>query len=124
GADPVRVIDLGPAAAIDRAVRAFREQMAEADRSIAAQGERGAERQIREPLDELARLVLRPLLPHIGGKERWYVSPDGETWLVPFAALPLGDGVYAIEKHRVRYLVSGRDLLWTPPAVRTNPPLV
>jgi CHAT domain len=56
-----------------------------------------------------ARLVLAPLLPQVGSSKRWLVSPDGNLWLLPWGALTLPDGSYALEKHPISYLTSGRD---------------
>jgi hypothetical protein len=62
----------------------------------------------------------------MGDCRRWFLSPDGNLWLIPWEALPLPDGTYAIEKHRIHYLVSGRDLV--SDAARSHrhsaPPLV
>jgi WD40 repeat protein/CHAT domain-containing protein/tetratricopeptide (TPR) repeat protein len=124
GTEEVRMIDLGPAREIEMVIREFREQMAEEVMGDIKLGERSAEKKIRSSLAKISHLVLEPLLPHIEKKDRWLICPDGETWLIPYAALPIVDNKYAVEKYRIRYMVSGRDLLWTAPAMKTNPPLV
>jgi WD40 repeat protein/CHAT domain-containing protein/tetratricopeptide (TPR) repeat protein len=123
GAGKVRFLDLGPSKEIDAAVRAFREVMGDAADKIAKEGEKDAEAMTRPALAELVRLLLKPLLPHIDKQKRWLISPDGEAWLVPFAALPLGKGA-VIETHSVRYLAGGRDLLWAASKADAGPPLV
>ena len=55
--------------------------------------------------------MLTPLLPLIGDRAHWLISPDASLWLVPWAALPLPSGSYVIEQHRLGYLISGRDLV-------------
>jgi tetratricopeptide (TPR) repeat protein len=111
GGGDVRVIDLGPADRIEKAVVAVRQALHEAPTRIRDDGEPDAEQRLRPLLRELAGLVLEPLLEHIGGAKQWFLSPDGSLWLVPWAALPLSDGRYAVEQSQVRYLVSGRDLV-------------
>jgi CHAT domain-containing protein len=107
----VRLIDLGKAETIDKAVDVARSAIRDAPRAVAAAGEVESERTVQGPLQALARLVLHPLLPHVAAKRNWIISPDASLWLVPWAALPLADGRYAIEDHGIRYVVSGRDLL-------------
>jgi CHAT domain-containing protein/tetratricopeptide (TPR) repeat protein len=121
---PVRVVDLGPAADIEAAVRAVTAGLAGASGRIRAKGEEGAEKELRRHLDEVSRLVLKPLLPHVGKAKQWLLSPDGNLWLLPFEALTLPDGSYAIERHQVSYLTSGRDLLRGAAGVKSQPPLV
>lgn len=117
GQGDVRVIDLGEAAAIDAAVAAVRQGLLAAQGGskqksvIVEKGEAEAEKELQTALASLGRLVLTPLLGHIDGKEQWVISPDGPLWLVPWAALPLKDGRYAIEGHTIRHVVSGRDLV-------------
>ncbi|MFO0810964.1 MAG: CHAT domain-containing tetratricopeptide repeat protein [Gemmataceae bacterium] len=129
GAGGVRVIDLGSADEIDDAVEAVRGTLAEAarpDGPVRTKGEPAAEADLRWPLDALARLVLRPLLPHLGSRPKLLLSPDGDLWLIPWAALPLPDGKYAVEAYAITLLVSGRDLAAGPQPNRTDagPPAV
>jgi CHAT domain-containing protein/tetratricopeptide (TPR) repeat protein len=107
----VKLIDLGDAAAIDAAVKEVRVALEGAYKLIRAKGEPEAEKALREPLEKLSKLVLTPLLPHVGKNKRWVVSPDGNLWLVPWEILLLQDGKYAVEKHTLSYVVSGRDLV-------------
>jgi CHAT domain-containing protein/tetratricopeptide (TPR) repeat protein len=134
GRGEVRVIDLGPAEPIEAAVvsaraalridpkvrRARSEPRAEPP-SMSRRGlirprptawdESSSERQTRKPLEALATLILTPLLADIGPARRWVISPDASLWLVPWGALPVGEGKYAIEDHEIGYVVSGRDLV-------------
>jgi len=123
---PVRVVDLGPAAAIDAAVRDVRQALQGASGDIRRQGEPEAESTLRLRLEKLAGLVLRPLLPHAGSRPRWILSPDAGPWLVPWAALPLPDGKYAVEEYTLSYVVNGRDLVnaTVQPKVQPTSPLV
>jgi CHAT domain-containing protein len=115
---PVHVVDLGPADVIDKAVTAVRQALEASGRRIRSDGEEKAEKALREPLEALSKRVLQPLLAHIGKAEDWAISPDGNLWLAPWEALLLRDGRYAVEKHRIRYLTSGRDLAAPAPAAR------
>jgi CHAT domain-containing protein len=122
---PVRVVDLGPADAMDALVQLVRRALQDADKEIRRKGEAEAETAVRQPLEALAQRVLYPLLPYVGQAPRWVVSPDSNLWLVPWAALPLPDGKFAVENHTISYVVSGRDLLDAAPAnVQVTAPLV
>lgn len=128
----VRLIDLGDADRIDAAVAVVRKGLLAAQgtatqRSIIVEkGEQDAEKILQPALATLAKLVLQPLREHIDNHKHWLISPDGALWLVPWEALPLDDKTYTIEKHTLRYLVSGRDL--AAPAftgqVKRDPPLI
>jgi tetratricopeptide (TPR) repeat protein len=111
---PTRLIDLGEAQAIDDAIGEARKALEGAPRVLKAVGEIAAEKRAREPLARLAKLVLDPLRPHIDGAKRWVLCPDGKLWLVPWAALPLDEKTYAVEKHTLQLTISGRDLLPRP----------
>jgi CHAT domain-containing protein/tetratricopeptide (TPR) repeat protein len=131
----VRVFDLGPAEAIDGAVRRLRKEMEDAylgpngtpgEGTLSTKGDAVSEELFRRRSRELADLLLRPMYPVISRYERWVVSPDGDLWLVPWAALvlPGGDkfGAYAVEKHTISFVSSGRDLVAPRPkgVRRTN----
>ena len=107
----VRSVLLGEEGAIDAAVlqalRRTREaKTAEAPDPAAANA-----------WQEVKRLIVEPLLPLIGGRRRWFLSPDGELHRVAYAALGL-------ESRRWRLLTSGRDLLEPAAQPSANPPLV
>jgi CHAT domain-containing protein len=126
GKGDVKLIDLGTAEAVERAVAAVRQGLQDSSRSITAKGEVDAENDLRPALQALAKQVLEPLLPHIGDKQHWVLSPDTDLWLVPWAALPIKDGSYAVDKYTIRSVISGRDLVAPPvkaPAKR-DPPLI
>jgi len=106
-----RLVDLGPAGPIEQAVAAVRQNIEPKPDALASRGEPDVEAQLRGPLRNLADLVLRPLLPHVGTVRRWVVSPDAALWLIPWAALPLDGTRYAIEEHSIQLVVSGRDLI-------------
>jgi CHAT domain-containing protein/Tfp pilus assembly protein PilF len=122
----VQIVDLGPADVIEAAIHAARQELNAATKRITEKGEPEAEKELRQPLGELAKLVLHPLLPHIENAEQWFISPDSNLWLVPWTALPLPDGRFAIEGHRIQFLVSGRDLILNPLKLDRKPsePLV
>ena len=112
----VKLVDLGDASAIDSAVQQIRVSAANSNNDPGP------------AMRALGGLVLAPLEKHLAGYNRWLLSPDGDLWLAPWAALPLSDGTMVIEKHCLSYLVSGRDLLrsgynveTTTPAVFANP---
>lgn len=123
---PVQVVDLGPADRIEAAVREARRALEEGRKVREERGEAAAEKALAGPLRALAKLVLDPLRPHLDGAERWVLCPDGELWLVPWAALPLDEKTYVVEKHTVSYVVSGRDLMLNPLKLghKAGPPLV
>jgi CHAT domain-containing protein/Tfp pilus assembly protein PilF len=120
----VRIIDLGEAARIEAAVKELRQALKDAPQRIRRAGEAAAEKELRQSSAALADLVLRPLAEALRPANHWVLSPDADLWLVPWAALPADDEHYVLEKHRVSYVTSGRDLVSEVAKVRTGPPLV
>jgi tetratricopeptide (TPR) repeat protein/CHAT domain-containing protein len=119
GQGAVREVDLGEAERIEDAVWKVRQGLMTAPRLIARRGEQAAEEAIGQSLGELGRLILQPLTGLIRERKRWFISPDADLWLVPWAALPVAGGHYAVEDHTLTYLVSGRDLVGS--AARSSP---
>ena len=125
-AGDVAVVDLGAAEAIDAAVKAVRATVAKSTERIREVGEPKAAAEMADPLQKLADLVLKPLMPHLGQAKSLILSPDGELWLAPWAALPVAGGRFLVEDYALRYVITGRDLVAVPPAKRlaTSAPLV
>lgn len=108
---PIKFIDLGPAEPIDLAVTVAREKLVQSVQEIRESGEPDAEQDLKATLTPLAAKVLTPLLAALGDCQKVYLSPDAGLWIVPWSALPLADGKYAIERFDIRYVISGRDLI-------------
>lgn len=114
---PVRVVDFGSATKIDEAIAQVRNSLraaigtAEAPGTVQSVGEVEAEKAHLADLSALAKLVLRPLEPHLVGCKKLVLSPDAALWLAPWNALPSEDGEYLIEKLQIEYAISGRDVI-------------
>jgi CHAT domain-containing protein len=93
-------VDLGPAAAIDRAIDALRQSVRDRTRS-----------DVRAHARAVHDVLIRPLRSAYGEVSQLLVSPDGALNLVPFEALVDEQGRYLIERYAISYLSSGRDLL-------------
>jgi tetratricopeptide (TPR) repeat protein/CHAT domain-containing protein len=111
GKGKVQVFDLGEAKPIEDAARELYKAMHAAPEVIKDRGELLAEKDLRAPLEAVARLLLRPMSRALAGATHLVISPDADLWQVPWAALPLTDGKYAIERLQVTLVVSGRDLV-------------
>lgn len=120
GKGSTRIVDLGDASVIDLAVAAYREAVRAAVGDgglIAKAGESPAEEVLRETAAVLTEKVLKPIMTGIRaaggdkGLDELVISPDGELWLVPWAALPLEDGRYLVEQYAVITVTSARSLV-------------
>lgn len=132
GGGEVVTIDLGLASSIDRRISSTLQALhsKSAVAAIKTDGETTATAIARDELSALAAKVLIPLLPSIDGVEELILSPDGQLWTIPWAALPIADDQFALEKFRIRLAVSGRELAKpaanetkTPP-IQTTAPLI
>lgn len=100
----VRGIDLGAAKDIDAGVAALRPALGDPHRTDVVELSR-----------QMDAVVMQPLRAAIGSARHLIVAPDGALTLVPFEALRDEQGRYAIERHQISYVSSGRDLLRVRP---------
>ena len=108
----VRIVDLGDAAKIDKAIQAARQTLEHAvDRLEKRDKEKTLETDAVEKLGAVAKLIFEPLKPHLGTATKLVLSPDGDLWLLPWAALPVAKERYLIEDYTLRFVVTGRDLV-------------
>lgn len=119
GRGRIKIIDLGEAAAIDALVAEYRDRIESSkgpEGTISTEGEAAAQAELAVVAAPLAKRTIEPLLAAAReslGKdpEELVISPDGPLWLVPFAALVLADGRFAVEAVAIRHVTSGRDLV-------------
>ncbi len=132
GNGETKIVDLGDAADIDKAIAEFQEAFRpcqNADRNknpIGRLGEVAAEKELHQSLAALASKLLLPLQPILETSDEIILCPDAGLWLIPWAALPLDEKTYAIEKWNIRFVSSARDL--TPqaidPAIKAGTPRI
>ena len=79
-----------------------------------------SEKDLRQRLADVTEHVLQPLIKATAGQRRWIVSPDDSLWLLPWAAIPMSDGRYAIEQFEISYVVTGRNLIRQTPIAPTT----
>lgn len=129
-AEPCRLLDLGEAKPIEDAIAAFQATMRLAQSSdpeknpLLQVGEAEATKQVDAALGSVAKILFEPLQPHLQKAKELIISPDSALWLVPWAALPVREEEtqqYAIERWRLKYLVSGRELVTQKNAATTKP---
>lgn len=110
GNGPPRLVRLGRSDTIDAAVRRFRglmESTGPFDDAVFA----SMDRQTDEALAECHRLMVEPLLPHIGGARDLVVCLDGQLLFLPFDGIRLVGGELVGEMWEVTYVNAARDLL-------------
>jgi len=112
---PVKLVDLGLAEMIDGLIVEVREQL-KADSRKGAIVEGGGEilvtKRLTEKLQRLANFLYQPLTEYLKDAEELIISPDGSLWLVPWAAIPTGNGdEVLIEKYLLSFVNTSRSLL-------------
>ncbi|TWT98877.1 CHAT domain-containing tetratricopeptide repeat protein [Neorhodopirellula pilleata] len=123
---PVSLVNLGPAEPIDRLIESARTALQQAPVEIVSLGEEEAEVNLRTNLVSLQQSILAPLEPLITATQatKLLLSPDAGLWLVPWAALPVGENEYLVERYDISYLVSGRDLIASDDESTLGQPIV
>lgn len=120
GLGEIAILDLGLASDIDEKVEVYRAAMQEARGAkddMANVNELAAEKRLLDAARPLAKSILQPVIDAIesntaaANTKELIFSPDGELWLVPWAALPLKDDRYAIEQFAIRTVTSAHELV-------------
>jgi CHAT domain-containing protein/tetratricopeptide (TPR) repeat protein len=110
-------VPLGSAQAIDTLVSQWRIDVAAEPAPVSSPD---TSRSSRASGLDLRRRVWDPLTEQIGDARRVFVVPDGSLSLVPFAALPVGQRSYLLDRGPViHYLSAERDVV---PREQTLPP--
>jgi CHAT domain-containing protein len=110
-AGKVTLTNLGDAGEIDSLVSLARKQIYKAREEVYSPLAVESERRLNEVTGKLYDLLFAPLESHLSNNTDIFISPDGQLNLLPFEILPCPDGKYVIEKFKISYLSSGRDLL-------------
>jgi CHAT domain-containing protein len=113
------MVPLGAASTVDALISQWRQQMRGLDGVTSAIE---AERSYRAAGQLLRHRVWDPIAAKVAGTTTVFVVPDGTLNLLSFAALPVGNASYLIERGPViHYLTAERDLVTSadhPPANR------
>ena len=112
--------DLGEAATIDAKIEAYRQKLLEVLKPAPGSRKLGDRTQLTPLAIELHNLLIAPIERLANNAEHLLLSPDANLNLLPFGALVDESGQYLIERYRLTYLTSGRDLLRQP--YREKPP--
>jgi len=112
--EPVAVVPLGSARAIDSLVARWREAIF-AEAAPAPTSSSAGAAASRESGVALRRLIWDPVTPFLKDASHVFVVPDGSLSLVPFVALPVGQRSYLVERAPViHYQSAERDLVPSP----------
>jgi tetratricopeptide (TPR) repeat protein/CHAT domain-containing protein len=107
----INLTDLGDAGEIDSLVSLARTKIYKARGEVFSPLVTESERSLAHVTGEIYERIFVPLEKSIGAANYIFISPDGELNLMPFEILPCPDGEFVVERFRVSYLSSGRDLL-------------
>ena len=110
----VQVVKLGSAEKIDKLLSGYKSNIEteEAARSLGVPGtnNNASDEKIIESAENLSKLLIAPLEPHLDGVTQIFLSPEGALWEIPWDALLTSDGKFLIETYQTTYVISGREL--------------
>jgi CHAT domain-containing protein len=107
----ITLTDLGQADQIDSLIDVARGMIYDAEKRIYSPMAPYLEDRLKDVTAVLYRRLVAPIQESLAGATQVLISPDGALNLLPFDILPAPDGSYLIERYRISYLSSGRDLL-------------
>jgi len=110
GVSQIQIVDLGAAEEIDAHVKAARQHFRIDAASDGRIDEAGSEAAYQQTVGVLSQLILYPLEKHLADFDEVIISPDGELWAIPWAALIRSDDRYLTETHRTSFVLSGREV--------------
>jgi CHAT domain-containing protein len=120
---PSRLVDLGEVTSLDEKVRDLL-KTAEAAGDLDGDALVSSHETFRVRSAEVFSRVIAPLMSSLESVQHLIIGPDRGLALVPFAALQMPDGQYAIERFLVTYVASANDLLQAGPATGPAEPSV
>ncbi|MEN6483623.1 MAG: CHAT domain-containing protein, partial [Syntrophobacteraceae bacterium] len=126
--DNVRLLDLGPAAEIEKMIADFRRSITGVTDKPGGRGltKVGDEKPRAEATADLYGRVLGPVVKVLGERKKLILSPDSGLYRLPFGAIPTEDGRRFIDEYQVSYVGAGRDVLrfGSPSSARQSLPIV
>jgi CHAT domain-containing protein/tetratricopeptide (TPR) repeat protein len=124
GQGDVQLVDLGEAWPMQQAMYSYHRKLKATTYLLDHMSEADAAKPVDAAGQRLAMLLVAPLGKTAMERPRWLISADVILWLVPWAALPTGNGKYLVEDHEITYLVSGRDVVKQPAPRSAAPPVI
>lgn len=113
----LKILDLGSSEEIDKSIINFRNSIRDSieldDISI-----------IEISGEDISKRLFLPLIPYLQEIEHLLIAPDGEITKLPFEVLKSNKGKYAIDKYKITYINTGRDLLYRHSYKSDNSPIV
>jgi CHAT domain-containing protein len=106
-APKVKLIDIKEAEDIDAHISAFLDEMKKAKKYERLP----RETVLKKEAQDIYEIIINPIKPHIKGKKRLFISPDGALHLIPFEILLTPEGKYMIEEYLITYITAGRDIV-------------
>jgi CHAT domain-containing protein/tetratricopeptide (TPR) repeat protein len=126
GVPQIELVDLGPIAAIEESVRAWRSALGVSSdsRGVAASAADESASSVRVYGAQLRERILDPLIPVLGGAQRIVVALDDVLHLVPLDALPLDERHLVGDRWQIQTRTTLTELLLSREPFEQAGPLV